>query len=242
MRNRLFGIVRLEWRRQLLGFRVVWLLALAALPVALTVGMVLVHMKLAPEGELRGQVPREELANLYHGLMVRVVLFFGSLALFMGLVRGEVEQRSLHYYFLSPTPRWVVVVGKYLAALALGWALFVPATVLSMAAAYYPGGLGRLLRPPGSSELLAYVGMTMLGCAAYGALFLAVGTLLRGPGYVVALLFLWEWLHFLLPPLLKQLSVVHYLRALTPVPISEGPFALLADPKPVPLVVLQLLL
>jgi hypothetical protein len=31
---------------------------------------------------------------------------------------------------------------------------------------------------------------------------------------------------------LKKLSIIHYLNSLTPVPISEGPFAIVADPTP----------
>lgn len=43
----------------------------------------------------------------------------------------------------------------------------------------------------------------------------------------------WESIHFLLPPLLKKASVIHYLQSLCPVPVSEGPFAMLADaPNP----------
>jgi hypothetical protein len=45
-------------------------------------------------------------------------------------------------------------------------------------------------------------------------------------------LYLWEWINFLLPPLLKKVSVIHYLNSLTPVLISEGPFAVVADPTP----------
>ena len=45
--------------------------------------------------------------------------------------------------------------------------------------------------------------------------------------------FTWEGIHFLLPPLLKQASVIHYLQALCPVPVSEGPLAFVADaPSP----------
>ena len=39
----------------------------------------------------------------------------------------------------------------------------------------------------------------------------------------------WEGIHFLLPPLLKQISVIHYLQSLCPVPVSEGPLAILSD-------------
>ncbi|HYE73225.1 MAG TPA: hypothetical protein VEF04_07840, partial [Blastocatellia bacterium] len=42
----------------------------------------------------------------------------------------------------------------------------------------------------------------------------------------------WEWLNFLLPPMLKKISVIHYLHSLVPVPINEGPFAVVGEPTP----------
>ena len=56
------------------------------------------------------------------------------------------------------------------------------------------------------------------------------------------MLYGWEWLNFLLPPLLKKISVIHYLNSLAPVPVSEGPFAVVADPTPAWLAILSLLL
>ena len=35
-----------------------------------------------------------------------------------------------------------------------------------------------------------------------------------------------------MPPLLKKVSVIHYLHSLVPVPVSEGPFAVVAEPTP----------
>ena len=46
------------------------------------------------------------------------------------------------------------------------------------------------------------------------------------------MLYGWEWINFLLPPLLKKISVIHYLQSLVPVPVSEGPFAVVAEPTP----------
>ena len=239
--RQLLAVMRLEWRRQLLGARVLWLLTLALLPVAVSVAVAFVQVKFANRGADPGEL-REAFANLYHGLFVRVVLFFGSLTLFLGLIRGEVDARTLHYQFLAPVRRPLLVLGKYCAAVVIGWGFFLPATVLSVAAVAWPAGLGSLLRAPGAGDLLAYCAMTALGCVGYGALFLALGTLLKSPGYLVALYFGFEWFQFLLPPILKQLSIVHYLKALTPFPISEGPFAILAEPKPGWLATLQLLL
>jgi hypothetical protein len=72
----------------------------------------------------------------------------------------------------------------------------------------------------------------MLACVGYGAFFLVVGLFVRNPIIPAVLLYLWEWINFLLPPLLKKISVIHYLNSLVPVPINEGPFAVVAEPTP----------
>ena len=75
--------------------------------------------------------------------------------------------------------------------------------------------------------------MTALACIGYGAVFLAVGFFFKSPAIPALAVFGWEKIHFLLPPLLKKISVIHYLQSLCPVPISQGPLAILADaPSP----------
>jgi hypothetical protein len=59
-----------------------------------------------------------------------------------------------------------------------------------------------------------------------------VGLFVRNPIIPAVLLYGWEWLNFLLPPLLKKISVIHYLNSLLPVQIYEGPFAVVAEPTP----------
>ena len=64
-------------------------------------------------------------------------------------------------------------------------------------------------------------------------MFLALGFFFKSLAIPALVLFGWEWLHFLLPPFLKQLSIIHYLQSLCPVPVSEGPLAILSDaPSP----------
>src|ERR1043166_8910880 len=116
---------------------------------------------------------------IYNAFIMRTLVFFGSAWIFLNLFRGELVDRSLHYYFLSAVRRDVLVVGKYLSGLATSIILFTATTVIAM-----------------------------------------------------VLLYGWEWLNFLLPPLLKKISVIHYLNSLVPVPLSEGPFAVVAEPTP----------
>src|SRR5688572_11672002 len=179
-------------------------------------------------------------AVLYHGLILRTVIFFGCAWIFMNLFRGELVDRSLHYYFLSAVRREVLVAGKYLSGLITSVVLFTATTVLSLLLLYFPHFTSQSLRyfteGRGLSELLAYAGITMLACVGYGAFFLVVGLFIRNPIIPSLLLYGWEWLNFLLPPLLKKISVIHYLNSMMPVPVSsiitEGPLAVVAEPTP----------
>ena len=175
-------------------------------------------------------------AVLYNGLILRTVVFFGSAWIFMNLFRGELVDRSLHYYFLSAVRREVLVVGKYVSGLVTSIILFTGTTVIAMLLLYFPHFYSQSLRyfteGRGLGQILTYAGITMLACVGYGAFFLVVGLFVRNPIIPALLLYGWEWLNFLLPPVLKKISVIHYLNSLVPVPISEGPFAVIADPTP----------
>ena len=175
-------------------------------------------------------------ANMYNGLILRTVVFFGCAWIFMNLFRGEIVDRSLHYYFLSAVKREVLVVGKYISGLVTSIILFTVTTVIAMLLLYFPHIYSQTMRfftdGRGLSHLLSYVGITMLACLGYGAFFLVVGLFVRNPIIPAVLLYGWEWLNFLLPPLLKKISVIHYLNSLLPVQIYEGPFAVVAEPTP----------
>ena len=173
---------------------------------------------------------------LYNGLILRTVVFFGSAWIFMNLFRGELVDRSLHYYFLSAVRREVLVVGKYISGLTTSIILFTGSTMIAMLLLYFPHFYSQSARyfteGRGLSQLLTYAGITMLACLGYGAFFLFVGLFIRNPIIPALVLYGWEWINFLLPPVLKKISVIHYLNSLVPVPVSEGPFAVVADPTP----------
>ncbi|HEU4932036.1 MAG TPA: hypothetical protein VFT48_08135 [Pyrinomonadaceae bacterium] len=183
---------------------------------------------------------------IYNGLILRTLVFFGSAWIFMNLFRGELVDRSLHYYFLSAVRREVLVVGKYISGLATSIILFTTTTVVSLLLLYLPHFYSQSVRyfteGRGLGQLLTYAGITMLGCLGYGAFFLVVGLFVRNPIIPALLLYGWEWLNFLLPPLLKKVSVIHYLNSLVPVPVSEGPFAVVAEPTPAWIAVPSMLL
>lgn len=175
-------------------------------------------------------------AFFYNGLILRTVVFFGCAWIFMNLFRGELVDRSLHYYLLSAVRREVLVVGKYVSGLATSILLFGGTTIVAMLLLYLPRFYSESLRfffdGQGLTQIATYAGITILACVGYGAFFVVVGLFVRNPIIPALVLYGWEWLNFLLPPLLKKVSVIHYLTSLTPVPINEGPFAVVAEPTP----------
>ncbi len=226
------AIMRLEIKKNFLSRRAFLLYLMAGLPLVLLSALALFP---PPTDEL-GSFSEMSMvfAAIYGGLILRTLIFFGCAWVFMNLFRGEVVDRSLHYYFLAPVRREVLVVGKYLSGLIATIVLFSITTIGSMFIYYFwlfPSESTRFFfEGAGASQMLAYLGVTILACVGYGAVFLIVGLFFRNPIIPGLLLYGWEWLNFLLPPLLKKLSVIHYLQSLVPVPMSEGPFAVLVEP------------
>ena len=225
------AILRLEVRKNFTGKRSILIYLLALLPVLIMAALVSVNADDIRENYAESTVI---FANLYEGMILRTVIFFGCAWIFMNLFRGEIVDRSLHYYFLSPVKREVLVAGKYISGLFTSLILFVTMTALCiffiLLPLGYTGAMNHLFDGPGLTQALTYLGITVLGCIGYGAVFMVIGQFFRNPIIPAILLYGWEYLNFLLPPMLKKLSVVHYLHSLMPVPIPEGPFAIVAEP------------
>jgi ABC-type transport system involved in multi-copper enzyme maturation permease subunit len=228
------AIFMLDIEKNFLGKRSILLYLLALLPIL----PLAVLAPFTPPGREWQDFSSYQIifAAYYGGLILRTVVFFGCAWIFMNLFRGEIVDRSLHFYFLSPVRRDVLVIGKYLAGLVTSIVLFGGATVIAMLLLYLPHFYSESVRffldGPGLGQLFTYAGIIVLACIGYGAFFLVVGLFIRNPIIPALLLYGWEWINFLLPPILKKISVIHYLQSLTPVPMSEGPFAVVAEPTP----------
>ena len=228
------AVMRLEVKKNFFGKRSILVYLLALMPIGL-LALIALLQPAARDWLDFAQYPRL-FSVIYNALILRTVIFFGCAWIFMNLFRGDMVDRSLHYYFLSAAPREVIVAGKYISGLLTSIVLFSAVTVVSMLLVFFPhfysASVRFFLDGAGLSELFAYVAITMLACVGYGAFFLVVGLFFRNPIIPALLLYGWEWLNFLLPPLLKKISVIHYLNSLLPVPLSEGPFAVIAEPTP----------
>lgn len=228
------AIMRLEVKRSFFGKRAVLIYLLALLPIAL-LGMSAIIQPADSDWIDFVQYPKL-FSGIYNVLILRTVIFFGCAWIFMNLFRGELVDRSLHYYFLSAVRREVLLAGKYLSGLVTAVILFTTVTVVSMFLTFFPHFFSASTRffldGAGIGQLFTYVVITMLACIGYGAFFMVVGLFFRNPIIPALVLYGWEWINFLLPPLLKKISVIHYLNSLVPVPLSEGPFAVVAEPTP----------
>ena len=93
------GVLRLEMKKTFLSRRGWWVYFLALGPVALT----LLHWLLALAGRGKGHhsVGEDSLvfAALFHFYYLRLGIFFGCVGIFSNLFRGEMLEKTLHYYY-----------------------------------------------------------------------------------------------------------------------------------------------
>src|SRR6476620_1712223 len=160
------AIMRLELKKNFFGKRAVLVYLLAMMPV----GLLLLIAILPPAARewLDFTAYPKIFSGLYNALILRAVIFFGCAWIFMNLFRGETVDRSLHYYFLAPVRREVLVVGKYLSGLIATVTLFSITTVGSMLILYFSLYRSESARfffeGAGAGQLLAYLGVTILAC------------------------------------------------------------------------------
>ena len=182
-------------------------------------------------------------AGVFQFFFIRLAIFFGCLGIFMNLFRGEMLDKSLHFYLLTPVRRETLLLGKYLAGLLAAIVIFSTSTALQLVALLVqfeaPVIAQYLDQNHGLAQIAAYLGVTVLACIGYGSIFLAAGLLFRNAIVPAAAMLIWEAANPVLPALLKKFSIIYYLKSLCPVEISFDPgmrplFALLAsNPEPI---------
>jgi hypothetical protein len=233
------GILRLELKKSFFARRGLWIYLLALGPLVLTIG----HSVYT---SARGFGPRCSIAEdsmvfaaMFQFFYLKFAIFFGCVAVFTNLFRGEVLERTLHYYLLAPVRREVLLAGKYvsgLAATALLFGLSAALAFVTISAHFGQEYWNYILRGPGLQQMGWYVAIAVLACVGYGATFLFMGLTYRNPMIPAATVMVWEGINGFLPPLLKKFSVIFYLKSLCPVDVPlPGPLSLLAlEADPVP--------
>ena len=232
------GVLRLELKKTFLSRRGWWVYLLALAPVALTMLHWLVEIG---RHSNRHSIGEDSLvfAGLFHFYFLRLGIFFGCVGIFSNLFRGEMLEKTLHYYYLTPMRRELLVAGKYLAGLCSAMVLFVGSTALSflMIGRHYGAAYtDYIVHGPGLSQLGSYMLVAALACVGYGSVFLMSGLFFRNPMIPAAVVMVWENLNPFLPSLLKKFSVIFYLKSLSPVQLSVPPplSVLVTDTDPAP--------
>src|SRR5450755_428293 len=238
--TQVLAVLRLEMRKTFLSKRGFWIYILAFLPVLLFTTRSIVQIKMHRAGDF-GQ-DTNVFATTFQLFYLRLAVFFGCLGIFMNLFRGEVLDKSLHYYFLAPIRREVLLAGKFLAGVIATCLIFTTSTALQIAGLYWYHGWGvfsdYLMNGNGLSHMAGYLGATILACIGYGSIFLAAGVVFRNPLIPAAAILVWESINSFLPSLLQKFSVIYYLKSLCPIqiiPESVTFFAMLSinvDPMP----------
>jgi ABC-type transport system involved in multi-copper enzyme maturation permease subunit len=226
------AVARLELKTSFSPRRALPIYLLAAMPFVIFAGHAFVHLR--GWKTCSGGSDLTVFAGVFQIFVLRLALFFGCVVVFLNLFRGEVVQKSLHYWFLAPVRREVLVVGKYVAGVITSAVVFTASTTLSYLVLVKHMELteSRGLAAGALGQLPAYMGVTALACLGYGAVFLLMGVLFRNPIIPAVLVLLWESLIVFVPALLKKISVIFYLESLCPVRVPfDGPGALFAIPS-----------
>src|SRR5262249_38195302 len=188
------AVLRLELKKTFLSRRGWWIYLLALGPVALT----LIHWLF----ETRRRSGRHSLGEdsmVFAGLFVfyylRAGIFFGCMGIFSNLFRAEMLEKTLHYYFLTPMRREVLVAGKYLAGLLVSLVLFAGSaglTFLLIGRHFGAAWNDYIFHGPGLNQLGSYILVAALACIGYGSVFLMSGLLFKNPMIPAAVVWVWE--------------------------------------------------
>jgi len=244
--TQIFVLMRNEIRRNLFTRRRLWVYLLAAIPVVILLVQRAFARNTAEPFYIESAT--RVLARIVHLYYVRLGIFFACMGIFTWLFRGEVVERTLHYQFLVPVRREVLVIGKFLAGTLISIFLFESAVLACFYLTYDrfgAAGWSYIFDGPGLHQLGAYLLVTALTCIGYGSVFLALSLLFKNPIVPGLVLMGWETIAPILPAWAQRLSVTSYMRHLCPVELPvEGPlaiFTVVAEPVAPVLAILGLL-
>ena len=108
-------LTRIEVKRNLFSWRASWIYFLAFIPTLI----ILIHALIDRHSQLSMSEDTSILAGIIQFYYIRLGVFFGCLGIFSRLIRGEMIERSLHFYLLSPVRREVLLLAKFAAGVGL---------------------------------------------------------------------------------------------------------------------------
>ena len=154
-------------------------------------------------------------------LFLQVVLIFVTLVNATALIREEIDDNTLPFLLTRPISKPALVAYKYIGYLVAVLVVLIPPIILAYGVTEAYGGLAFTAD---LDVLGGFLAATILGSAAYGALFLFISVLIRRPLAVGLLIgFVWESVVDSIPGDVPKLSVIHYLKTILKDVIAINP-------------------
>ncbi len=227
--RQMFSLTRLSIRR-LAGTRfMIANLLLAALPVVLTL-VIVVALRIQQPDPPSIEMARVEAAHYFQFILrtlyLHFVVFFIAIISGFAISRQDLEERTLHFILLQPIPRWAMVAARFVGYLGLSIALVLTSLWLSylilIGGRFGLGGLIQDLFGTGGrlGGLLLESLVLVMALIAYGAIGMAGGSAFKTLVFA-PLLWVWDGLLPFLPQALKELSLTHYFQSLLPERLIE---------------------
>jgi ABC-type transport system involved in multi-copper enzyme maturation permease subunit len=111
-------------------------------------------------------------ATTFQSYFLRLAIFFGCVGVFTNLFRGEMVDKSLHFYLLTPMRREVLLAGKYLTGLLATAIIFSASTGLQLMillSQFDHAVTAEYLAGPGWHQIFSYLAVTVLPVSAMAA-------------------------------------------------------------------------
>ncbi len=189
--------------------RLILAAAIVLLPVLLPLAMAFLSREQFAE---QGLATFERMADFLYinALSPLLALFFAIM-----LVAGEVEAQTIPYMLTRPVPRSAWVLGRFLAYMAISYAIISVSFLLTFAACTalddFPASI------PNVKLMLHFEAVMAMSLLAYGALAVFLGAVTRHPIVVgVMLIYGWQPVARLAKGLVDFLTISKYLEAMMP--------------------------
>jgi len=189
-KRQLLAIIKIDLARTFFSKRGIWIYFLALCPAIPMIG----HWVFGNARDSLGE-DAQIFAGIFQFFYLRIAIFFGCVGIFMNLIRGEMLDKSLHFYLLGPVRREVLVAGKFLSGMIAAITIFCGSVLIQWVGIFVhhsPELLSSyMFSGPGMSHLISYLLAAALACVGYGAVFLWAGVRYRNPLIPAAGILVW---------------------------------------------------
>ena len=170
-------------------------------------------------------------------------LFIQLISLFFGttIIADEKDNKTLIYLITSPASRSSILAGKLMSHLLVAYSVFFIGISSLLIATH-----SKYLLTSIFAERFILLNLTgFLSITAYTTLFLLFGTFLK-KSTIIGLIYIfgWEYIAMFIPGSAQKLTLIHYIRSITPMKIRVGnsPFTSFSEPATAPEAIIVLVL